>query len=57
MSIGSGDHGEHGGTLLVAGDATVGELRWFRAIPSRLPCFGADDMRALLTDGSHLSVT
>ena len=57
MSIGAGDHGEHGGTLLVAGDATVGELRWFRAIPSRLPCFGADDMRALLTDGSRLSVT
>ena len=57
MSIGLGDHGEHGGTLLVAGDATIGELHRFRAIPSRLLCFGADDMRALLTDGSHLSVT
>ena len=57
MSIGSGDHGEHGGTLLVAGDATIGELRRFRAVQSRLPCFGADDMRALLTNGSRLPVT
>ena len=57
MSIDAGGHDEHGGTLLVVGDAAIGEHHWFRAVPSRLPCFGADDMRALLTDGSRLSVT
>ena len=57
MSIGVGCHGEHEGTLLVTGDAAVGELCLFHAVPGRLPYFGADDMRALLTDGSRLSVT
>ena len=38
-SINAGDHGEHRGTLCVAGDAAVGELRRFRAIANAVPCF------------------
>ena len=56
-SINAGDHGEHGGTLLVVREAAVGEPCWFRAVPSRRALFRLTVMRARLTVGSRLSVT
>ena len=50
-SIDSGGHGEHGGTLLVAGEAAVGELA---PIPRR-PALCS--VLVSLTSGPQLSVT
>ena len=57
MSVDAGSHGEHGRTILVAGDATIGELRWFRAVPSCRLCFCLTAMQAQLTCGPRLTVT
>ena len=48
-----GDHGEHGGTLLVAGEAAVGELRRFHTVAAASPVssrwpVGSSDPRAPL---------
>ena len=56
-SIDAGDHGEHGGTLLVAGEAAVGELHRFRAVAAASPIFRLTAMRAQLTSGPRLTVT
>ena len=52
-----GGLGGHYGAILVAGDAAVGELRQFHAVPSRRALFRLTVMRARLTVGSRLSVT
>ena len=56
-SIDAGDHGEHGGTLLIVGEATVGELHQFRAVAAVSPVFHLTAMWAQLTSGPCLTVT
>ena len=52
-----GGHGEHGGTLLVAGKVATGELRRLPRRHSRVLCFCVYDTRAQLTGGPQLSAT
>ena len=55
--INAGGRGGHGGTLLVAGEAAIGELHQFRAVAAMSPIFRLTAMRAQLTSGPRLTAT
>ena len=52
----AGDRGDHGGTLLVAGEVAAGELCLSRAVTAAVLCFCATYMWGPLTGGSQASV-
>ena len=52
----AGDRGDHGGTLLVAGEVAVGELRLSCTVTAAVLCFSATYRWGHLTGGSQASV-